>query len=184
LLEESRDIAGEVGDREGLALAENALGWLYMLTGDYDRSVAAATAGIDAFREMGNRFQVIDALATLGQAYRLRGDHDQARATYLEILTMLQQSGSLPMTSRTLFMLSALEAAEGRYVRAVRLWGAAGRLNEELGSSAPSEATMKIGDPVGLARAAIGEEAVERGLLEGRAMSVDEAIAFAREDGT
>jgi hypothetical protein len=86
------------------------------------------------------------------------------------------------MTSRTLFMLSALEAAESRYERAMRLWGAADRLHEELGGAPWPEATMKIGDPVELAHAAIGEGAVERFLSEGRAMSVDEAIAYARTD--
>jgi tetratricopeptide (TPR) repeat protein len=182
LLEESNAIAHEIADRQGMAQAEGSLGWLYMLTGDYERSIAAEEAGIEAFRELGNRFQVIDALATLGQAYRLRGDHDLARARYLDTLSMLQQSGSLPMTSRALFMLSALEAAETRYERAMRLWGAAERLQEELGGAAWPESTMKIGDPVELARAAIGEDAVEKGLSDGRAMTVDEAIAYARMD--
>jgi predicted ATPase/class 3 adenylate cyclase len=182
LLEESHAIAHEIGDRQGMAQAEGSLGWLYMLTGDYDRSIAAEEASIEAFRESGNRFQVIDALATLGQAYRLRGDHDLARARYLETLSMLRESGSLPMTSRTLFMLAALEAAESRYERAIRLWGAADRLQEELGGAAWPETTMKIGNPVERARAVIGEDAVGKGLSEGRAMSVDEAIAFARTD--
>jgi predicted ATPase/class 3 adenylate cyclase len=183
LLEESKAIAHEIGDREGIAQADGSLGWLYMLTGDYDRSIAAEEAGIEAFRDLGNRFQVIDALATLGQAYRLRGDYGLARARYLETLSMLQESGSLPMISRTLFMLSSLEAAQSRHERATRLWGAAARLQEELGGAAWPETTMKIGDPVDSARAAIGEDAVEKGLLEGRAMSVDEAIAYARGDG-
>jgi predicted ATPase/class 3 adenylate cyclase len=182
LLEESNAIAHEIGDREGMAEAESSLGWLYMLTGQYDRSIAAAEASIGAFRELGNRFQIIDALATLGQAYRLRGDHDLARTRYLETLSMLEESGSLPMTSRTLFMLSALEAAQGTHARAMRLWGAASRLQEELGGAPWPEATMKIGDLMGAARAAIGEAAVEGCLAEGRAMSVDEAVAYARTD--
>lgn len=182
LLEESYAIANEIGDRGGMAEAEGSLGWLYMLMGDYDRSIAAEEASIEVFREAGNRFQVIDALATLGQAYRLRGDHDLARASYLQSLSMLQESGSLPMTSRILFMFAALEAAEGRYERGVRLWGAAERLQEELGGGPWPEATMKVGDPVDVARSAIGEDAVEKGLSEGRAMTVDEAIRFARRD--
>jgi hypothetical protein len=64
----------------------------------------------------------------------------------------------------------------------MRLWGAAERLQEELGGAAWPESTMKIGDPVELARAAIGEDAVEKGLSDGRAMTVDEAIAYARMD--
>jgi tetratricopeptide (TPR) repeat protein len=182
LLEDSYAIAQELGDRQGMAQAEGSLGWVYMLTGDYDRSIEAEEASLEAFRELGNRFQVIDALATLAQAYRLRGDHDLARARYLETLSMLQESGSLPMTSRTLFMLSALEAAQSRFERAVRLWAAAERLQEELGGAAWPETTMKVGDPVGLARAAIGEHAVQKGLAEGRDMTVDEAIAYARMD--
>jgi predicted ATPase/class 3 adenylate cyclase len=179
LLEDSKAIASEIGDRQGIANAEGSLGWLYMLTGDYDRSIAAEEASIEVFRESGNRFQVIDALATLGQAYRLRGDYDLARSRFLETLSMLQESGSLPMTSRTLFMLAALEAAECNHERAVRLWGAADRLQQELGGAPWPETTMRIGDPVEIARAAIGGDAVEKGLSEGRAMSVDEAIAFA-----
>jgi predicted ATPase len=184
LLEESNVIAREIDDREGMAQAEGTLAWVYMLIGDLDRSIAAAEAAIEAFRELGNRFQIIDALATLGQAYRLRGDHELARARYVETLSMLQESGSLPMTSRTLFMLSALEAAESRHERAMRLWGAADRILEELGGNAWPETTMKIGDPVGLARAAIGQDAVETALAEGRAMSADEFLAYVREPAT
>jgi tetratricopeptide (TPR) repeat protein len=182
LLEESKAIAHEIGDRQGIAQADGSLGWLHMLTGDYDRSIVAEEASIDAFRELGNRFQVIDALAALGQAYRLRGDRDLARARYLDTLSMLQEAGSLPMTSRILFMLAALEAAEHRYEHAMRLWGAADRLQEELSGAPWPGTTMKVGDPVALARAAIGEDAVETCLSEGRAMTVDEAIAYARMD--
>ena len=39
-----------------------------------------------------------------------------------------------------------------------------------------------MGDPVGAARQAIGDEAVERALAEGRAMARDAAIAYAHED--
>jgi hypothetical protein len=79
-------------------------------------------------------------------------------------------------------MLSALQAAENRHERATLLWGAADRLLDELGGAPWPEATLKIGDPVELARAAIGDDAVERFLSEGRAMSLDEAMAYARTD--
>jgi hypothetical protein len=39
-----------------------------------------------------------------------------------------------------------------------------------------------IGDPVAMAREAIGDEAVDRALAEGRAMDYDAAIAYARGD--
>ena len=39
-----------------------------------------------------------------------------------------------------------------------------------------------MGDPVGAAQQAIGDEAVERALAEGRAMARDAAIAYAHED--
>jgi hypothetical protein len=38
-----------------------------------------------------------------------------------------------------------------------------------------------MGDPVGMARQAIGDEAVDRAMAEGRAMDVDATIEYAHE---
>ena len=80
----------------------------------------------------------------------------------------------------TLFMLSALETAEGRHERAMRLFGAAEALREQVAGAAPAMSLL-LGDPIGEARRAIGDVATDRALEEGRAMDPEAAVQYARE---
>ncbi|MGH2695442.1 MAG: hypothetical protein ACRDIW_00420, partial [Actinomycetota bacterium] len=51
---------------------------------------------------------------------------------------------------------------------------------ESIGDTDVIVAPYEFADPVGDARKAIGDEATDRALAEGRAMSVQEALAYAR----
>jgi hypothetical protein len=61
--------------------------------------------------------------------------------------------------------------------RAMRLHGAPEAMAEALGVA---QLPPLAEDPVGPARKALGDEAVDRALAEGRAMSETEALAYAR----
>ena len=63
----------------------------------------------------------------------------------------------------------------------MRLFGAGEALRDEFATMPPA-LTMMIGDPVGSARAAIGDQAVEEAVAEGRAMDPDKAVAYALEE--
>jgi hypothetical protein len=80
-----------------------------------------------------------------------------------------------------IFALASMEGDRGRHVRSMRLYGAAETLRELYANMPPADAIM-MGDPVGAARAALGDKAVEAAIAEGKAMGPDEAVGYALSD--
>ena len=79
-----------------------------------------------------------------------------------------------------LLSLAGIELAHGRPDRAVRLAAAAGLGSEALGGTVASQRDwIGIADADPRAAALLPADEVARGLREGRAMSIDEAIAYA-----
>ena len=74
--------------------------------------------------------------------------------------------------------LSNVDAAEGDFSGAVRLWAAAQAIKERVGGGAPSE-MMQTVDPRPAAVEAIGEQAVAEAWAAGQAMTPAEAVAYA-----
>jgi hypothetical protein len=151
------------------------------------RGDAAATVSIfekaaAMFEELGDRWELTETLVGLGNATRFSGDKDRARAYYLRGLDMMLDAGNRPMSTGILFLVAALESEMGRHKRATRLYGAGESAREITGAVSTPVAVRLMGDPVGIARQAIGDEAVERALAEGRAYDRDTAIAYAHED--
>jgi hypothetical protein len=95
---------------------------------------------------------------------------------------MLVGAGNRQMSTGLLFLITALESELGRHERVARMWGAAESAREITGAVRPPVADRLIGDPVAAAREAIGDEAVERALAEGRAMRFEAIVGYARED--
>jgi hypothetical protein len=80
--------------------------------------------------------------------------------------------------------LSGLESAQRRHERAVRLFESAREIQRRLEGGLQLADTEIVGfDVVADARKAIGDEAVDRALAEGRSMSRADAVAYARDDG-
>ena len=79
-------------------------------------------------------------------------------------------------------ILSGLESAQGQHERAVRLLESGREIQRKLEGGLAVAATDVVGvDVLADARQAIGDEAVDRALAEGRSMSRAEAVAYAAE---
>ena len=79
--------------------------------------------------------------------------------------------------------LAAVHSALGAFLRASRVWGASERLRELIGSSLVGFGRSDSDEPVAIARAAFGDDpAFDRAWQEGRALTLEQAIALALED--
>lgn len=79
--------------------------------------------------------------------------------------------------------LAAVDAALGSVLRAARVWGAAERLRESIGSPVSRIGRSDYDRPVAVARAALGDHsAFDRAWQEGRALTIEQAIELALED--
>ena len=77
--------------------------------------------------------------------------------------------------------LAAKASVEGDHMRALRLAGASEAIKDSAGGHAPPP-LIDLPDPRIAARAALGEAVVRAVWEEGRAMALDQAVAYARQD--
>jgi tetratricopeptide (TPR) repeat protein len=180
LLQEADALYRELDDESGSSRAKADIAYVFLMQGRYDFALPLLEEAAARSRRLGDMFRLSDDLGAVGQAHRFLGHPEQARAAYLETLDILERAGDAGGIGSVLGMMAALESGLGRHERALRLLGSSEAIREEIGGGYPAEAVM-LGDPVGAARQAIGDEATDRALAEGRAMSRDDAVAYARE---
>jgi tetratricopeptide (TPR) repeat protein len=160
LLQEAIELYEEIGDGERAARARADLGLLLMAKGDHSAALPLLEEALSRTRERGDPSRLADDLLRIGNAHRMLGEFDQARADHLEALEIMERAEATGGIAAVLEMMATIDSDQGRYQRALRLYGA--------------------GDPVGDSRRAIGDEAVEAALTEGRRMTREEAVAYAR----
>jgi hypothetical protein len=99
----------------------------------------------------------------------------------LEALDSDEQVGNRTGMSTVLDNLAAEATLRGRHLRALRLAGASEAIKAAAGGQAPPP-LIDLPDLREAAREALDEAAVAAAWEEGRAMPLDRALAYARED--
>jgi predicted ATPase/class 3 adenylate cyclase len=179
LFEEALAIARELDDPAWIVPTMGDIAFADVLLGNYAEAASLLQEVIHLAREHGQRFRLADDLTALGRVRTMTGDHDAAGQALREGLELLAEDQNLPMMATNLLFFATLSSAEGRHERAVRLWGAGEALREVFGGAPLG--VIKLEDPVPAAREAIGDEAVDQAMAEGRAMDLDKAVAYALE---
>jgi tetratricopeptide (TPR) repeat protein len=172
-----------VGNAVGVADTLWAQAMMAGLAGDYVAARNLADESVRLHRELGDAFGLVDALSELGRATRELGEFDTARSCFLETLQGLAPIGYRTTIAITLDNLAALENRLGHHIRALRLAGAADALTESAGGRVPPE-FADLPDPRQAARAFHPEERIAATWAEGRAMTLDEAIDYARQSAS
>jgi predicted ATPase/class 3 adenylate cyclase len=174
----------ELDDAAGVAKAKGNIAFYLAVQGDLDSAKRLLEEAMASYRQLGDMFHLADALVGYGQGWQMLGQLEEARAPILEGLGLLDQADNLTGVSGALETLSTLESAHGRHERALRLLGSAQEIRRTIEGGFPMPASSFVGsDPVGDARKAIGDEAVDRALAEGRSMTRAEAVGYAKELG-
>ncbi|MGH2555026.1 MAG: adenylate/guanylate cyclase domain-containing protein [Actinomycetota bacterium] len=179
LLQSAIDLFQEVGDEDGAARAKGDLGFFLMMTGDPRASLPLMEESLSRSRDRGDMIRVMDDSLRVAEAYRILGRHDDARRGQLESLAIAERAGIPGGIAAVLQIMASVEMDQNRHVRAMRLFGAGEAIAEPLEGGFEST-PFHFADPVGEARRAIGDEATDHALGEGRAMSREEAVAYAR----
>ena len=183
ICEEGIAICREVGYPYRLPGFLLSLGYHLILEGDYERGAALNEEAAALCREHGYRSTLNYALDNLGWAALLQGDYERARNSYAESLMVSSELGDKMSASDSLEGVACLCAAEGEALRAARLFGAVQALRETLREAeafqlGPEEIAWR--EPyLATTRSRLGEAAWEGALAQGRAMGLDQAIAYA-----
>ncbi|MDQ3871124.1 MAG: AAA family ATPase, partial [Chloroflexota bacterium] len=169
-------------DRAGAATIAAMLAVVRHVAGELADPAPAVKEAVALNRALGRAWDAADSLMLLGQVHRFSGNWAEARAAYQEGLREWSRMRDVGRAALGLKILAALELADGRPERAVRLAAASQKFNEEMGGGVP-DALLLAGDPLAESRAVLAAEEHARGVQEGRAMSADEALAYALEEG-
>jgi predicted ATPase/DNA-binding SARP family transcriptional activator len=183
------------------AKALNGAGSLAYSQGDYAIAQALFEESLATQREIGDRYALAASLVNLGNAVREQGEYTIARAWHEESLAIRREIGDREGIVFTLESFAALIAAEATLAteavttaevsaeigaglrRAARMWGAAGACRDDLGAPLRLQEQAIYDQQMAQARSVLGLEAFATAQEEGRAMTLEQAVAYALEEG-
>jgi predicted ATPase/DNA-binding NarL/FixJ family response regulator len=181
LTEEAVDLFLEEGEKWGAAIELGFLAVAWRNQGDHGRAKTLAERGLALSRQVGERQAISTAIYTLATLAQAECDYEGARDLFEEGLTVSAELGNETDVAHYLEGLAAVAAAEGRIIRAARLWGAEEALLEKIEAGVhtyvPDRSLHQ--SQVTTVRARLGEEAFAAAWAEGRAMSPEQAVEHA-----
>jgi predicted ATPase/DNA-binding CsgD family transcriptional regulator len=177
LVEECLALSKELGFKEGIAAAQCLTGQLALSQSDLATAHRGVEQSVVLYKEMGHRHGSAESLAVLGKVLAVEGDYAAARRQYEESLAISGELGETWMIARGLVGLGEVVAAEHKLAWAVQLWGAAAALRDTLGVSIPPIERADYGRSLSSARVHLGERAFAAAWAQGRAMTLQQALA-------
>jgi predicted ATPase/transcriptional regulator with XRE-family HTH domain len=186
LLAESRVVAQQVDvDCNTIFWTLNHLGHAAQLRGAYDRAAQLHQESLSLLETDTSPWAAtLAAYRDLGETAVGLGRPEEAVRWLAQGLAASRMLGEQPFTAWCLASLGSAAALGEEAERAARLWGAAERLRSALGCRPAPAARATYERAVAAARAQLGEEAFAAVWAEGRAMTLEQAIAYALEVGT
>ena len=179
--ERRQALLGELGDERGVAMALNILGEIANYGGDYALARSLAEESLVIRRALGDQWAVGSTLNSMAAAALSLGDCVAAYSLYRESLAIWRELGDRWRIAQAMDGLAALAAAQGELERSVRLAGAAAVLRETISAPLPGPLRTVLDRWLEPARKALSREAYDAAWIEGRAMALDRAIAYALE---
>jgi predicted ATPase/DNA-binding XRE family transcriptional regulator len=171
----------EVGERWAASPMLSFAAAASLSRGEIARARQLAERGLSLAREVGARDALYLTLQALATVARAEGDNERAARLFGEGLSLSAEVEDHSSLAYYLQGLAAVAASEGELARAARLWGAAETLLEttEIISYAHAPDRSLYQRQVAAARARLDDAAWEAAWAEGRAMTPQQAVAYA-----
>jgi tetratricopeptide (TPR) repeat protein len=181
LLEESVALFRAMGDKEGLGWALLDLGETLLLSDDV-RAHALEQESAALFQEIGHRVHMAFPLLNLAHIAKHQGDYGRAYACFAQSLALFWEGAGLTSTILSLAGVAGVAARQGHLERAVRLFGAAEALFEVIHQEPLRAHRIELERDVAAAHAQLDAATWSAAWAEGRAMTLEQAIAYARQE--
>jgi predicted ATPase/DNA-binding SARP family transcriptional activator len=180
MLAESLELRRTLGDQYGLAISLENLGNLERERGGLDRAVELYEEALALRRTLGHKQGIAVSLNNLGHLRLAQEQAAAAEPLFAESLELLRELNDPRDLAECLAGIAGVAASEGRHEQAARLHGAVSALRER--SGATLTATAASGETAALAflRSALGEPQFDLAMAQGRALSMEQAVALAR----
>ncbi|HSC92679.1 MAG TPA: adenylate/guanylate cyclase domain-containing protein [Gaiellaceae bacterium] len=184
LWEECIQLWRRLGRRLELAIDLYSLAWIARLRGEPAQAEAYLEESHTIFRELGDVRGQAGTLTGLVQIALDRGDLGRSRSMLATATVLYQSIRFVAGLLDLLEVYATVFEREGASEATARLWGARHTLGGEVGREADHPLELAAHDEaVARVRSALGDEAFEREWRRGSAMTLDEAVAFALEQG-
>jgi predicted ATPase len=187
LLEESQTLFRAQEITEGIAWALNHLGHVAQILGKYDEATRFHNKSLPLFRESGRQ-----NLGDLGPAWAFQGLGETALAQGNAILAMTHLTNALVLfrdlgdragMAWCLAGLAGVTVVNEDPERAAWLYGAAEGLRQAIGARQAPAARATRERLMAAAREQLGDVAFDAEWAEGQAMTLEQAIAYALDEG-
>jgi DNA-binding CsgD family transcriptional regulator len=156
--------------------AGSLLGASLLALGEVERASTTLATAEGAGRALGNEWLVALARYHLAEAARLAGDLRRAEDLHHEALAARVRGGFAPGIAESLEGLASVAVGLRSFTEAARLLGSAQTLRASRGFAPMSRLGLEA---QALAQEGLGDEGVAAPLAEGRALTLEEALAYA-----
>jgi tetratricopeptide (TPR) repeat protein len=183
LAEEADELARESGDRTRRVMPSILLGWLAVADNRLDDATRYFQTAVGLGPELGGFYGILGVFG-LGQLSLRRNNLEQARQQYRQALIDMWEMAPGVHLVEGLVYAASVEAYAGLHDRAQRLMGAREAWHDARGGAGR---TWRSNMWSVLTRSLVplppmpSDPALVRARLEGRAMTLDEAVAYALE---
>jgi predicted ATPase/transcriptional regulator with XRE-family HTH domain len=182
LLAEGLAVQREVGDKWLSSNSALGLGIVSEYHDDYEAAEALYEEGLALARELGDKVRMAAGLRGLGNVAQFRGDYKRAIAQYEKSLALARDLNNEVSIAWSLGGLAGVAHRRGEHVLAARLFGRAEVLREAYGGATPPTYPVQYARNLAAVREMLGEEAFTSAWMEGRAMTIEQAIDHATKN--
>jgi tetratricopeptide (TPR) repeat protein len=182
LYEESLALRGDLEDKEGIGFVLNSLALVAHAAGNYDRAIELVEHSVRLFREIGAKRQVSCMLDTLARIVLDQGDLERAARAYADCLTLALAAGAQELVPYGLEGLGRVAAHRGQPERGAKLFGAGSAIRDSINTPPAGHEQAVYEQAVREIQEALGGQAFSAAWAEGRAMSMENAAAYALQD--
>ncbi len=179
--QEAEESLREYGDLWSMTMKMLSGGIVAKLQGDYLRARRQFSACAPVFRDLGDLHRVNMVKSEIAHLDRYDGLYDQAESVYRETIREWQRLGHRAAIAHQLECFATLAKLREEGARAATLFGAAEALREKIMIPMTEQERVEYAREVGGLKAGMDEKVFSVKWAQGRAMSMEEAIAFAIE---
>ncbi len=185
-LEESAALFRRLGDRWSLTACLLGLGHWERYRGNSARARMLYEESLAMSLEVGDTKAVVEKLLYLGTLARAEGDFKRALALGRESLGLRREVATQYVVQCLIYLagIVGLPGDRASAVRAARLFGAVERFGEDISIWVPLDVRAVHERDVLSARSRLGEAAFATAWAEGRAMTLEQAIAYVLEESS
>jgi tetratricopeptide (TPR) repeat protein len=181
---EALELYKAVGDRNGIARIARFVGLTLFRRGEYEEARRQMEVERALLRSLGMLFEANDLGGVIGMSRSRTGDYAGAHRVFVEALDAFESVGNVASITATLDLFAAAAAEHGEFDRGLRLVGASESLREGKGGGLSPYQILHIEHPRAVAEGTLSTDEIERFYAEGRAMSLEQVLAYAREPVT